>query len=517
MRTVILVSFLLLAAPFARGQGFVSGTVLNPSGVGLAGCNLDFFFAGTGNEQGNVSGDFTAAGGVFLTTVPAGTYDMLVWPPTGFPARPKWVFGIVVTNLLVTNVPTIQLDPAYLLSGTVTNPTGFPVSGVNIDIEDAATGLDLLINGDNTGLTGTFLIAVPQGTTLNVLFKTSQAALPLLSPKAILGIKPCTNLNLGTIALAPGFLLSATVFANGFPLANADIDVRPAAGGPKLYTPGDNSSATGFVDVVVPAGTYNVEVDPPFGPAFVAQIVSNVVVAANVYLGTVTLPNGFLLTGTVTGPAGQPLAGVDIDVEIPLTGVELPTPNDDTNALGQYQVVVPAGTYTLDFDPPSFSPFQGVDFQNVLVSGNLTFNASLPASACTVPAHYGAGTTGTGGVVPTLATSDFARLGSTSFRVDLVDARGGAPVVLALGAAPISIPLLGGTVLVSPIPFLITTFAASSPPAGASCVGVASFPLPIPGDPALLGGAVFLQGLVVDPVGPFGFALTDGLQVVVCQ
>jgi hypothetical protein len=516
MRWVILLSFLLLAAPLARGQGFVTGTVLDPSGVGLAGCNLDFFFAGSGSEQTNVSGDLTGAGGVFLATIPAGTYDMLAWPPAGFPARPEWTFGVVVANAAVTNVGTIQLDPAYLLSGTVTNSTGFPVSGVNIDVEDAATGEDLLISGDNTGLTGTFLIAVPVGTTLNVLFKPSTLIFPLLAPKGIFGLTPCVNTNLGTVALAPGFVLSATVFANGFPLANADIDVHPAGGGPKLYTPGDNSSALGLVDVVVPTGTYDVEFNPPIGPPFVSQVLAGVVVGGNLSLGVVTLPTGFFLTGTVTGPLGQPLAGVDIDVEVPLTGADIPTPNDNTNVLGQYQVVVPAGTYDVDFDPAPFAPVQGLENQNVVVAGNTTLNAMLPASTCTAPSHYGTPTPGTGGFAPTLETNDFARLGST-FRVDFVNVRGGTFGALALGAAPTSIPLLGGTLLVSPVPILLSFNASFTGPASVPCVGSASFPFPIPVQPVLVGGSVFFQGLAFDPAAPLGFAWTDGLQVVVCQ
>ncbi|HKB16418.1 MAG TPA: hypothetical protein VKF62_10145 [Planctomycetota bacterium] len=48
---------------------------------------------------------------------------------------------------------------------------------------------------------------------------------------------------------------------------------------------------------------------------------------------------------------GQAVPGVDIDVFDQVTGVKLVTPNDNTDAQGEFSVVVPPGLYRVAFDP----------------------------------------------------------------------------------------------------------------------------------------------------------------------
>jgi len=514
MRRAAILFLSTVLASAAWGQGSITGTVLAPGGSGLAGCDLDFFDSVTGDEQTLVSGDLTGPGGVFLVTIPPGTYDMLVLPPLGTPILTKWVEGIVVASL--TDLGTIPLDPGVFLSGTVSNFLNFPVGDADIDVEISATGESLTLQADKTAPTGSFQVVVP-ATTIDVGIDPEGALGPTLSPVEIRGLGVCADTDLGTISLGPGFFLTATVFGGFFPIEGADIDVKPAGGGPKLFTPGDNTDATGFVDVVVPPGTYDVEVGAPLAAKRVAKVVPNVLVAGTTSVGPVFLESGFYLMGTVTGPAGQPIEKVDLDVEDEATGLDVETPGDDTNALGLYKVVVPAGTYTLDFDPAPLSPFESDDFSNVVVTGDATFDATLGATSCVGPAHYGAGTPGSGGAAPTIETSNFARTGSSSFCLTVRSGLGGAFVVLAFGAAPASLPVLGGTLLVEPSFGFNTLHSILTGPSGAPCVGARVFPLPIPNDPALIGGTVYFQAATIDTGAPQDLALTDGLEVVVCD
>jgi hypothetical protein len=512
-KSAILIACSVLAAPI-WGQASVSGTVLAPGGAGLAGCDLDFFDSATGVAQTLVSGDITGAGGAFLVGIPPGTYDLLVLPPPGTPILPEWALGVAVSTL--TDVGTIQLDPGVLLSGTLANFLNAPVGDADIDVEIAATGESVTLQGDTTEPTGFFEVAVP-ATRLHIFFDPEGALGPTLVPHQIRDLTLCADTSLGTVTLGPGFVLSASVFGGLLPIANADLDVRPAGGGPKLFTPGDNSDANGFVDVVVPAGTYEVSIGAPIAAKRVATVLPNVLVAGTTSLGPVLLPSGQYLMGTVTDSTGQPIPRVDLDVEDEATGEEVETPNDDTDAMGHFKIVVPAGTYTVEFDPAPLTPYESDDISNVTVTGDTTLDAVLPGTSCTLPAHYGTATPGTGGVAPTIETSNYPRIGTSSFRLIVRSGLGGAFGVLAFGAAPANLSLLGGTLLVDPTFGFNTLHTVLTGPSGAACVGSRSFPMPIPNSAVLVGGAVYFQAATVDPAAPEDIAFTDGLEVVVCS
>ncbi len=78
-----------------------------------------------------------------------------------------------------------------------------------------------------------------------------------------------------------------------------------------------------------------------------------------------------ILTGQVRNEAQQAIPNVDVDVFDQVTGVKLVTPNDTTDAQGEFQVDVPPGLYRVAFDPsaapgPTLAPAQVFD---VVVAG----------------------------------------------------------------------------------------------------------------------------------------------------
>jgi hypothetical protein len=309
--------------------------------------------------------------------------------------------------------------------------------------------------------------------------------------------------------------VTATVVGNGGPVDEADVDVFPASGGPKLYTPGDDTDPLGFVDFVVPAGTYDIEFDPPLADRLVASLLPSVTVTATTALGTIALAPGFYLSGTVTAVYGGPLAGVDIDVRDPVTTAAVPTPGDDTNSSGAYVVVVPAGIWNVRFTPFGAPGYQSVLATGIGVVADTVLNASLPTSACP-PTAYGPATPGSGAVSPSLTANNPAFPGNPWFALHIAAGLGGAPAAFLLGLASANLPIVGGTLLVSPVPFLVLFPTLLSGPAGVPGMGEASLPFPIPPSPSLLGGGAFLQGVIFDPGAPQGFAFTNGLAVFVC-
>ena len=112
-----------------------------------------------------------------------------------------------------------------------------------------------------------------------------------------------------------------------------------------LYTPSDNTDDTGFVDVIVPAGTFDFEVCPAFPDGLVATTVKDVVVSSNLHLGVITLQNGVVLSGTVQNGSGAPLGNIDVDVRHSGSGVAVTLCSDNTAANGTYAVLVPTGTF----------------------------------------------------------------------------------------------------------------------------------------------------------------------------
>jgi len=122
---------------------------------------------------------------------------------------------------------------------------------------------------------------------------------------------------------------------------------------------------------------------------------------------------------------------------------------------------------------------------------------------------YGMGKPGSGGLVPRLRGQGLAARGQTvGYQIDNVI--GGAPGVLLLGVAPASIPVLGGTLLVAP-PWLQFGFTLGGPP-GVPGGGFITISLMVPGEQALIGVGVFLQGLINDPGAAFGVSATDGVE-----
>lgn len=151
--------------------------------------------------------------------------------------------------------------------------------------------------------------------------------------------------------------------------------------GDQLYTPGDNTDGAGFVDVVVPAGTYDFDICPQFADQLVATTLVSQVVTGNVFLGTLQLANGVVLSGNVKDTGGTPQAGIDLDMKVSGTGAKITLCGDNTDSAGNYAVVVPTGTFDLEFEPPAGSPFCATTVFNVSIAGNTTQNATLGQGA----------------------------------------------------------------------------------------------------------------------------------------
>jgi hypothetical protein len=164
------------------------------------------------------------------------------------------------------------------------------------------------------------------------------------------------------------FQLAGTVVDPlGAPVKDVDLDIEDLLTGLTLVTPEDNTDGDGRFAIEVPAGLYRILFEPPPGLRLAPHVEPRVEVAGDFILD-LTLQPGLSLAGRITGPDGVGVVGVDLDVWDRELQVKLPTPGDQTNALGFYSVILPPGTYDVVADPPFTTRLASVRFDSVTVS-----------------------------------------------------------------------------------------------------------------------------------------------------
>lgn len=274
--------------------------------------------------------------------------------------------NLQLLTLLIVALTTLSLE-AQTVSGVFQSASGQPIANVTLDFSGGT-----IATNPTSGVNGAFNTGAPPGTyDIDMLPPTGYAPIRLLNVTV-----PATGTNnLGTIVLRFAGVVTGTVTNSaGVPLASANMDVYDALTGEKYFTPGDNTNVSGIFSMVVPLGPALVRAKPPVGQILVAQQIGPVTIGANTNVGTMVLPNGFIVSGTVRNAATSlPIADVDVDVDT-LAGQRIITPSDNTNASGVFSVIVPAGTYNLSFAAPPGVLVVGTRILNVGVTGTTTLN-----------------------------------------------------------------------------------------------------------------------------------------------
>jgi len=506
MRTPLSIWIALACMSLAARADFLTGQVVDSAGNPVAGLDIDVKNNGSGGTP-TIFNDGTDAGGFFNVTIPAGDYDVTFNPP----APPLAVaMALEIKDVIISGTKSlgvVHLPAAVAASGTVLTSTGLPVGGVNIDVVDKSTGINVDLLNDTTDAFGNFSLAIPGG---EVAFRINPTAAHADLAPLQLDLSLSASVSLGTVVLEPGFAVSGLLLgAGGAPVANVDIDLFDATG-KKLYTPGDNSQGTGFFSVTAPVGSLELRIRPVVATHYVAASLPVSVVAAPVNQGVVSLVKGKIVSGHVSSSLASAEGGVNLDVTDPLTGLDVAVCADSTNGQGNFAIVVPVGTFDFKFDPKGYDKPLGAKKQlGVSVGADMTLNAILPD--CPFPVSYGKGSPGTLGLVPQLTAPGGApRLGNLTFGFQLDQGAAGSVAVLAIGFAPASLPLFGGTLLVDPLSNLLFVFS----PTGSGSTPIA-LPGPIQGN--FDGITIFAQAVVVDAVASGGLALSNGVTFTICD
>jgi hypothetical protein len=155
----------------------------------------------------------------------------------------------------------------------------------------------------------------------------------------------------------------------------------------------------------------------------------------------------------------------------------------------------------------------GEDSNATGVDGNQSDNSAALSGAAyvfTVPCGaitpYGTGCAGTGGFIPSLSMTGCAT-GNGTITLQIASGLGGAPVLLLIGNAQASLPLGGGCTLLVP-PLFSLGLVLSGSGAGNGAVS-----LPATLDATTPAVTATVQAAIFDAGNPFGFSMTNGVQV----
>ncbi|MFN7965578.1 MAG: IPT/TIG domain-containing protein [Acidobacteriota bacterium] len=361
----------------------VSGTVKNSSGVGVANVDLKWVDQAT-DHRVFMGKDVTNASGQYSIRVLPGTWDVDYRPPATTTFTDAERIGLVVGASDISGLID-TLGTGFAVTGTVQEKRGggAKVKNVDIDAFDQCTGKRIATSHDNSDVNGLFTIYLPPGTyTLNY---DPPRCKPLEAAR-FPGTVVDRNTTMNTAKLADAVLVTGVVLDDlGAPLPDAKLKFfdATAAGTPRQATTNDRTDATGAFSVYVPTSTFDIQIEPPVGKLDQTRVLTGVVVAAATNIGNVQLVAGSPVNVHVVGPSNQPVLNVDINAVDSLTRVAQPLAHDNTDAAGNGTVVMAAGTYDMQYDPPACSGFAPASQNGRVVSGSTT----LPTLSLVVGVH----------------------------------------------------------------------------------------------------------------------------------
>ena len=234
----------------------------------------------------------------------------------------------------------------WVITGNVTDAAGGPIPAVDIDLVDPLNpAFPILLSGDSTDLNGNFSATIQSSIAIGEYLLQFEPTSAHLSKEITISLNG--NLDIGTVALATGWLLSGQVLnSDGLAMSGIDIDIRSDQSG-WLDLVGDVTNPQGFFSVAIPAiiDEYRITFsDTALNPTVFPAEIDLGLLFGNTNTGVVTMDMAHTLTGLVIDENGVPLPGIDMNA-YDLSGAPLDLFNDDTNASGIFNVLVPQGTW----------------------------------------------------------------------------------------------------------------------------------------------------------------------------
>jgi len=351
----------------------VSGTVLAPPGFTAVGGNMNVYDH-LGVKQFTPN-DAIAPGGTFSIVVPLGWNRVRAVPPVGSGLMPfDWTLPAVTGPV---NVGTATLQRGYPFSATVVDAvSGVPVAGIKFTATNALTGEVYPQLADVTTVFGSVTLNLPSLVVvdLELVPPSTDAHMPTMIYGVITVPGPS---NYGLVAIERAVFVSGSVFGPSGPVASADMDFYDADNH-KLFTPKDNTDATGAFSVRIPVGTYRITAQPPVATGLTCPQLTGVVITAGTNVGVLNAQPGALVSGHLLGPNGAEANG-EIRAFDPVTGAQLVLAGNHTDPGGNFGFVIPTGTWRIDARAAQGSLAAPLTVDPFAVTGPTAHDFTLPA------------------------------------------------------------------------------------------------------------------------------------------
>jgi hypothetical protein len=324
----------------------VTGVVRSTAGQLLGDVDVDVDIVG-GARIYTPDDDSDPATGTWRVVVPDGLYRFRFEPPVGS----RWR-GAEVDSILVAGDRTLDvtLEAGVLLSGRVTEPDGAAATDVDIDLRDGVTGEKIFLANNSTDEAGDYTVAAPTGT-FELRFEPPRGSpyVAVRVPDYVIAGDQVRDQQLET-----GSRVSVIVRdPDGLPVVGADIDVERPTTGEVVFTPHDDTDATGTAVAVLPAGSYRIEVEPPVGSLLGPAVAENVVVSGDRTV-ELQLPEATRVTATgrLVDGGGTGVAGARFTAAILPGNEPVAIPDSLSEADGSFALALPFGDYDIAIAPP---------------------------------------------------------------------------------------------------------------------------------------------------------------------
>lgn len=346
----------------------VTATFTNPLGVPLSQVNCNVYLPD--GTKLYTPRDVTNAAGFVSFNVPQTAVTLEALPPTGATLYP-WRTNVTPSGPLALG--TIAFQQGYVISGSVARAGAVPLPIANCElvVTDQLTGQGMVLANKLTNSLGAFNVTLPFGL---YRFDFIPPAGNLHAARQLYGVPVAgQSANMGIVGLPQAAAISGTVSGPLGPVVGADVDIYDSLGH-KLFTPNDNTSATGVFSVMAPiGGSYRVRVDPPVATGLVGYRSAPIVLTAATNLAPIQLPAGVSVVLDLFDSLGAPLEGAVMNVFDPLTHEQIVVPGNNTDAAGHMAAVVPFGVYDVTLRPRQGSraaavPVAGVPFVAPIVA-----------------------------------------------------------------------------------------------------------------------------------------------------
>jgi len=236
------------------------------------------------------------------------------------------------------------------VQGNVSKAGGLGVYPCDIDIVDRQSGLPVVIAGDTTLVNGDYNLPLPNGR-YDITFK------PKLGSHLFYGFVVDARVNNNTLVF--NLFLPAGKYVTGRVLGPDNVGVnftnirfRTAAGAAPTNVQNNNTNPDGTFTALVDAGTWNIGIIPATAMHRAPIELVGMDITGDLALGDIHVPEGFIVTCSVTDSNLFPVAGGPITVRKAPGRTKLFVPTNNVNSAGIAQVVVPAGGYDFIAEPP---------------------------------------------------------------------------------------------------------------------------------------------------------------------